>query len=250
MTPAAAIARLTARRLLRWRRLLLFGALELAPAGVFLLSTTATGTASASRQAVEVAAGLVFPLLVPVVSLVFAAGALGNERRDGTLSFLVLRPLRRWQIGAAGLAAALVGALVLDAVGVVAFGLAHAAEAGSVSLLVPLLVGTAVTTALYVAIFVPLGFLTDRAVLLGLVFVFVYENGVAAALGSLASLSPWRIGMSAFAALAPPEAAARIPIFALGDLAPSLGRPVLTAALLLVAATLLLGALLRRRDLA
>ena len=44
-------------------------------------------------------------LLVPVVSLVFATAALGDLAEDGTLVYLWLRPLPRWQLAVASFTA-------------------------------------------------------------------------------------------------------------------------------------------------
>ena len=44
-------------------------------------------------------------LLIPVVALVFASAALGDLAEDGTLVYLWLRPLPRWQLALAAFAA-------------------------------------------------------------------------------------------------------------------------------------------------
>ena len=49
----------------------------------------------------------------------------------------------------------------------------------------------------------PLGFLTDRAVIIGIAYLLVFENGAAFLLTGLAALSPWRLGVSVFAEMTP-----------------------------------------------
>src|ERR1700722_11590755 len=44
-------------------------------------------------------------LLIPVVALMFASAALGDLAEDGTLVYLWLRPLPRWQLAVAAVAA-------------------------------------------------------------------------------------------------------------------------------------------------
>jgi len=46
-------------------------------------------------------------LLAPVVALLVASAALGNPSEDGTLVYLWLRPVERWQLATAAYAAAL-----------------------------------------------------------------------------------------------------------------------------------------------
>jgi len=250
MRAAAALTRRTGRQVLGIKRLVGFGLLELAPAAIFLLSAAELRADRALERLVDVAVGLYFPLLLPIVALVLGASALGDERRDHTLSFVVLRPMPRWAIGAAKLAGAGVAAVLLNAIGVLALGLVAGIRFGFWHPTIPLLAGAAVATVAYVALFVPLGYLTDRAVLIGLAFVFVFENGVVSALSGLAGLSPWRLGLGAFAGLASPDVAAAIPGAALGDLVPGAAGATLKTLILLLISLGALTALLTRRDLA
>src|SRR3954451_21153873 len=55
--------------------------------------------------------GYSLSLLVPVTALVFAAAALGDLAEDGTLVYLWLKPVARWQLVLAAYAATLVIAL-------------------------------------------------------------------------------------------------------------------------------------------
>jgi hypothetical protein len=125
----------------------------------------------------------------------------------------------------------------------------YAVETGSWDVVLPLVVGGIVASIVYASLFVPLGFFTDRAVLVGLAFVFIFENAVVSALSGLSSISPWRLGMSAFSGLAPEEVASQltdIEIANLSALGSTMFRTVVVAALSIAATTLVL----RRRDLA
>src|SRR3954464_7345279 len=51
--------------------------------------------------------GYSLSLLVPVTALVFASAALGDLAEDGTLVYLWLKPVARWQVVAAAFAAAM-----------------------------------------------------------------------------------------------------------------------------------------------
>jgi len=248
MRAAWAITTTTIRQLLGVRRLILFGLAELAPAGVLLLMTQTLAEEAALDRLLAMVAALYFPLFVPIVTLIVAASALGDERRDGTLSFLVLRPIPRSVIALSKFGGAVIVAAGLNIFGAVALTAAYGIETGSWNLVVPLVVGGAFASIVYASLFVPLGFFTDRAVLVGLVFVFIFENAVVSALNGLSSLSPWRIGMSAFTGLAPTEVAAELSEFggaSLSSFGTALFRTVLIAALSIAATTMVL----RRRDL-
>jgi len=249
MRAAWAITSTTVKQLLGVRRMIVFGLAELAPAGVFLLMTQTLAQEAALDRFLGMVAALYFPLLVPIVTLIVAASALGDERRDGTLSFLVLRPIPRSVIALSKFGGAVIVAAGLNVFGAVALTVVYGIESGSWSLVVPLAVGGAFASIVYASLFVPLGFFTDRAVLAGLAFVFIFENAVVSALSGLSSLSPWRIGLSAFAGLAPGGVKAELAEFGAANLSSfgaSLFWTVLIAVLSIGATTMVL----RRRDLA
>ncbi len=248
MRAAWAITATTIRQLLGIRRAILFGLAELAPAAVFLLLVQTMTNDAAITHVLAMIVGLYFPLLVPIVALVVASSALGDERRDGTLSFLVLRPIPRSVIALAKFAGAAVIAAGLNALGAVALAGVYGIETGSWALVIPLLVGGIVASVVYASLAVPLGFFTNWSVLIGLVFVFIFENAVVSALSGLSSLSPWRIGLSAFSGSVPDDVAAELSDIGIANLTgtgTALLRTLVIAALSVGFVTLLL----RRRDL-
>jgi ABC-2 type transport system permease protein len=250
MTAAFAITRATTRQILGVRRGVVFLLLELALGGVYLISSTALTEASALDWVLGISMTMFFPVLVPIVALIVSAGSLGSEKRDSTLSFIMLRPIPRSLIATSKLLAAVVVAGGLNAVGATGLGVAHGIATGSWNLLAPLIVGAIVASAIYAALFVPLGLLTDRAVLVGLLLVFIFENGVVSALPGLATLSPWRFGVSAFAGMSSVAADHEVVDGALGNLTPGAGGALVAAVVMCVLSVLVLTLLLRRRDLA
>jgi len=253
MTAMLAITRMTVRQVLGLRRLIGLTLLAIAPAGIFFLSTSRSDPSRIAEGLAGATVGAFINLVVPVITLIMASSVLGSERRDQTLSFLVLRPLSRLSIAGAKLVAAFVTAFALTGIGALALGILALIRLDDAGYVVPMLVGTAIATLAYAAIFMPLGYITERATLIGLAYVFVWENGIAGALTGLAGLSPWRLGFSALVDLAPASfgpAIADMRSFALGDLQPGAGGStvkVLVLAMLSVAVT---GWILRRRDLA
>jgi ABC-type transport system involved in multi-copper enzyme maturation permease subunit len=244
--PAFALLRVTVRQALPWRRTLLFVLLETAPGLIYLFATANRTEEFAYRSAVEIGASTYFALVLPVVSIVIAAGVLGNERRDLTLSFIALRPIPRPMIASAKLLAAIVAAFTINVVGALVLGLAHLVRHGFGGLLVALIAGALVATIAYCSVLVPLGFLTDRAVIIGIAYLLIFENGVAFLLTGLAVLSPWRIGLSVFADIA---LDARM-ILDRATAALSLGSALLAVFMYVVLSIIATSWLLRHRDLA
>lgn len=248
MRALAAIARRTVRQTLGWKRLLLFAAMAVLPIAAFAAAAT---TFTAERMLAHILAavtGVYLPLVVPIIVLIVAASALGGERRDATLGFLVLRPLPRAGIaGAKALGAVIAACLVVVPAGLLA-AVVHLLLADDPRLLVAVPVAGAVATLAYAGPFLLLGFLTDRAVLVGLAYVLIVENGVISALPTLASLSPWRLGVAALAGLAP-NVVPFLSDTALGSLRPGAWGAAGQAALITVVAVAAVTWLLRTRDL-
>ena len=117
--------------------------------------------------------------ILPIVVLTLATPAFGNEVEDKTLSNLILTPQPRWQLMAAKLAAAVTIALPLVAASsfmsvLVAFngaGLDGAAQAALAAA-----VGFSIGVLVYAALFVWLGLVSQRALGIGLFYVFVWEG--------------------------------------------------------------------------
>jgi len=243
------IARTTTSQVLGLRRLIGLGILTMVPGVTVFLSTARTSPTSRLDVFMGITVGFFFSVVVPVVALVLAASALGDERRDQTLSFIVLRPISRISLAAAKIIGATAASWVVVALGGLALGIAMGVRHGDWGYLIPLILGACIAATVYAAIFVPLGYLSERATLAGLAFAFIWEGAVVGAIGALASLSPWRIGFSAFAALVPSEALAFVPDFALGNVVPGAGGAAAKAVVALAVGVWLTAWILRSRDL-
>jgi len=259
MTAFIAITRVTIRQTLRPRRAIGLGLLSASAAFTYLLtvlgSSASRGTDQFARdQAFDIFVGMTIGtfmnIIVPVVTLIIAASVLGDERRDGTMSFLVLRPISRFMIGVSKVVAAFVESFALTGLGAAALGIVSAIRLESFDYFFPLLVGTAIATASYSAVFVPLGYLLKRATLIGLTYVFIWENGIGGVVPAVAGISPWRIGISAMAGLAPDRFLEDLPDFAIGTITPGAGGAVIKAIVLIALSAAAVAAILQRRDLA
>jgi ABC-2 type transport system permease protein len=247
MKGSLAITRVTLRQLLGGKRLLLFGLLALLPTVVMWFASSNRSGPRVAETFHEAPVAIVFLIVLPVIALVLGAASLGDERRDATLSFLLLRPLPRTLVAVAKLAAAWIATTGLVGTSAALAAAVVGIRAGDWAFVVPVVVGIAVSSLAYCSAFMLLGYFSSRAVLIGLVYVFIWENGITAASAALANVSLWRVGLSAYVGLAPGPMGDIEDI--LGSVAPGAGGAIakaLVIAVLVVAAT---GALLRRRDL-
>jgi ABC-2 type transport system permease protein len=116
--------------------------------------------------------GLGLAVVLPVVALIVGTGVLGAEIDDGTIVHVLTKPLPRWQIllpklGVAAGVSAVTVALPLYVAGV----LAHSVRLG-----LALALASAIGALAYSAFFVALSLVTRRPVLLGLVYVLIWEG--------------------------------------------------------------------------
>ena len=247
MTAFAAIGRTTLHQLLGGRRLFVLLPLAAIPGLVMLLGSGDMGATESFRFLHEAPIAIVYIIVVPVASLVLGAAALGDERRDGTLSFIALRPVPRPAITGSKLLAAWLAASVVGGVAALLPAAVLGASTGEWSPLLPMILGAMVSTAAYTAAFLVLGHVTQRAVLIGLVYLFIWESGITFAARSLANISLFRIGMSGYAGMV--DGAPRLLAEPLGSLTPGMGGAVAKAVLIAAVAVVITAWMLRSRDL-
>jgi ABC-2 type transport system permease protein len=164
------IAQITTRALIGRRRFLLLLPLPLLMVGLAVLARSLGARPEDWSQPVIVGLGLV--VVLPVVALVVGTGVLGSEIDDGTLAHVLAKPLSRSQIILSKLVVAFLVTAVTVGVPFFLVGLL----AGSVSLGVGLVVGGVLGSLAYCSLFVALSLLTRRPVLVGLVYVLVWEG--------------------------------------------------------------------------
>jgi ABC-2 type transport system permease protein len=187
-TGSLALARFALGELLAGKRLPIVAALVALPLWLPALFAPGSGQ-DPTRFSFDLFRNLTIPVLLPVVSFAFSTAALGNELRRGTITNLLLKPIRRWSIlGVEYLAAVLATLVVLVPAEVVAQFLA-ARGLGSGVLLEATLAATAVGVLAYSAIGMLLSLLVSRALLLGLVYALLWEGAVAGVAPSASSLS-------------------------------------------------------------
>ncbi len=171
----AEIFALSLRQLLgRWRVLVILLLAALPSLLILLIELLGDAEPTFDAAFVEpIIDAMVVGGIMPIVTMVLASAAFGNELEDKTLYYLVLKPVSRISIVVAKLLATLVVAVPL----VVSSGVVASALVGAeVQVLGTLAVALASGVAAYAAIFTFAGLLTPRALAYGLLYVLVWEG--------------------------------------------------------------------------
>lgn len=187
----AALFGLTLRQHLRGRRLLVLSALYALPAALVVVVGLASSSSPPSESLeFAFALNLIPHTLVPLASLLYAAGIIQDEVEDQTLTYLLLRPMPRWALYLVKLVATLLTTGLLAAVFTVVTFVTIALVSGEPA---AGLAGRAVKAAAllalaqvgYCGLFGLLGLFTRRSLLLGVFYIALFE-GLLASLDTVA----------------------------------------------------------------
>ncbi len=163
---------LSIRQAISLRRLLLLALVALIPflivAPVMLTGNNDDG------NFIDMFYGLVVSITLPMIVIILATGAFGNELEDRTLSLLTTRPVPRSYIVLGKLAATIVVAAPLAAVP--ATVLVALDPAASSTTIAAAFMGSLICVAAYSSIFTWAGLMTQRALAFAVVYVFLWEG--------------------------------------------------------------------------
>jgi len=169
---------LSLRQLLGKRRTFALIALALLPLLVALVVRTSDSSADPvdPLDNAMVNYGLIVTTLLPLVTLVLSTTSLGMEIEDGTIVYLLSKPLSRAHASTAKLAASWLPAGVLVALSASLSGSIALQGSGESTLLLAFVVSSALGALAYSALFLFLSLLTTRALIVGLIYVFIWEG--------------------------------------------------------------------------
>ena len=139
---------------------------------------------------------IVIGTLLPLAAVIFGTTAFGGEVDDGTLVYLLVKPVQRWQIVLSKFVVAVASTV---AVMIPAIFLPWAVIRGAgLPARMPLafLVAAFAGAAIYCALFLTLGLLTRRALVVGLVYVIGFESILSRGLVGLKSFSVREIAVA------------------------------------------------------
>jgi len=190
------IAELTLSTLLGRRRAWL---LLVLPAALLVLAALLRLTVSQDDRtdaAVVVLGAFAIATVIPLVALIAGTGALGGEIDDGSIVYLLSKPVSRHvivvtKLVVSGAVVSLFGAVPVFLAGLVLVG-------GQDRLALAYGVGALVAGVTYCAAFLLLSVLTRNAVVVGLVYALVWEAGVGNVLPGAQALSiqQWALGVT------------------------------------------------------
>jgi ABC-2 type transport system permease protein len=166
----ATIASITTRGLFGRKRVLVLIPLPLILIGIAVLARVSGAEPSDWGEAVIV--GLGFSATLPVIALIVGTGVLGSEIDDGTVTHILAKPLPRSEIVFTKLAVSATIITLVAGVPMFVVGLI----AGSSALAFSLFVASVVAALAYSAVFLLLSLVTRRPVLVGLVYVVLWEG--------------------------------------------------------------------------
>jgi ABC-2 type transport system permease protein len=132
---------------------------------------------------------IVIGTLLPLSALVFGTTAFGGELDDGTLLYLLVKPIARWRVVLSKFVVAAMSTFVLMLPAVFLPWLAVGAPDLPISIPVSLVWGIAVGALLYGAFFTMLGLAAKHSLVIGLMYVIIFEEVLARSVAGVRSLS-------------------------------------------------------------
>ena len=202
MTPTAVVARLTVSGLLGRRRAAVLVVLPLV-----LLALAALFRAVGGQDldiAVVLLATLALGTVVPLLCVVVGTGVIGPEIEDGSILYLLSKPLPRSRIVLSKLAVAVGTAWALLVPAVLVAGLLLVGTTERVAVAYAL--AAAVAAVAYCALFLLLAVLTRNAVVIGLLYALIWETTIAGVVPGARTLSIRQWAFSLAEAVAGDEA--------------------------------------------
>lgn len=179
------VAQLTARALLGRRRALFLLVLPAVLVGVAAVVRSAGGPSDLGGTGFVDTFGL--GTIVPIVALLAGTGAIGPEIDDGSIVYLLAKPVSRYTIVLSKLAVAIPVAVAFGALPTGAAMLLLAQSPGA--LIGPYLAGAVAASVTYTALFGCLAVVTRNAVIVGLLYALVWETTIGGLVAGAQNLS-------------------------------------------------------------
>ena len=165
------IVRLAVQALLGRRR---FVVLMLIPLVMLALTTVVRALAGEGAGYTEIVSGLGLGLVLPLVALLTTSSALGPEIDDGSIVYLLAKPVNRHVVAVSKYVVAVGATLLFGALPVLLAGLID--DWSRPDTAVAWLAGAVVASFAYCGLFLALASVTRHAVVVGLLVVFLWEG--------------------------------------------------------------------------
>lgn len=178
---------LSLRQLAGGKRIWLMLVLAAIPLVFAVIFALVDSEATAAEFSDGLTNALIASTILPLVMLVLATAAFGNELEDRTLAYLVLKPIARWRIVLPKLfAPLLVGGLPVAFSGALATLIITDGDVGHAAATAAALLVGAVA---YAALFTWAGLAVRHALPFGVAYIFVWEAALSSFLGGTRFLS-------------------------------------------------------------
>ncbi|MGB3829308.1 MAG: ABC transporter permease subunit [Ornithinimicrobium sp.] len=183
------IARLSAQAVLGQRRGILLGVL---PVLLIVLSVVTVALSDGSLAVEPITMVFGFGLVLPLIALLVTNGVLGPEIEDGSIIYLLSKPISRYVVVISKCAVAAVLSVVLGAGSLLLSALLL--DISNVGQAVAIGIGSAAAAIGYCGLFVVLATLTRHGTIAGLIYVLGFEGLLASWLGGLRYISVGSFG--------------------------------------------------------
>jgi ABC-2 type transport system permease protein len=181
-----ALVDVTVRGMLGRRRAIVMLILAAIPVLLGVVVTIRGGQVDVDR----VLSILIIQTVLPLLALILGTASLGSEVDDGTIVFLLTKPVRRWIVASAKVLVAIAAtAIVIVPVTILTGVLVAGTDRVALQTTLAFAIAAAAGGAAYAAVFVALSSLTARALLIGLVYVLLWEGALGGLLEATKSFS-------------------------------------------------------------
>jgi ABC-2 type transport system permease protein len=181
---------LTLRSLLLQRRTIVLALVAAAPVLMALVYALARSPGSHDHSFYsDLVQQLFVPTVAALISLVFGVSAFGDEREDGTILYLVATPQPRLELVVAKIAAAWTAAMILLVPSLVVSGLLSLRSGVTAGLIGWPLLGVVLASLAYCAASVLLSLYSRRPIVIGVLYILLWEGSIATFAASAAKLS-------------------------------------------------------------
>lgn len=194
----ATVVRIAAQALWGQRRGVV---LLLLPAVLMVLAVSVRLLAGPGAGYSAIVGTLGFTLMLPLVALLATTSVIGPEVDDGSIVYLLAKPINRHAVALSKYVVALVATVVAGALPLLLAGLVL--DAGRVSMAVGWFAGGTAAALAYCAVFLALSAMTRHGVIVGMLYVFFWEGALGGLLQGIkwVSITDW--GRQVAAAVGP-----------------------------------------------
>jgi ABC-2 type transport system permease protein len=176
---ALPVTTLTVRQFTGGRTARLIVALSLIPAIFAAIFAARPWGVAAEEFLIDLFREMIVPTLLPIVVLLPATAAFGDELEDGTLPYLLMKPVSRVRLVLGKYAAVLLVTIPASILGLVVTTLiaTRVSEVEHLGRLLGAMVGAAsAATVLLAAVFLLVSLVIPRALLAGMIYIFAWES--------------------------------------------------------------------------